>query len=185
MNPPQLFPGQTVFLDRNGTINRLAPQGEYIRHPSDLELLPGAADAIRSLNDLGITTIVVTNQRGVDLGLMSERDLESIHLRLSDLLAESNAYLDGIFYCPHGRAACECRKPKPGLLLKAKEDNPRVSLHRAVIIGDTEADVAAGQALGLTTIRLTSNAAISSRATLTAETLSEAIAILTGGRKQL
>lgn len=171
----RLFPGQTVFLDRDGTINRAAPQGDYISNPSELELLPGAADAIRSLNDLDITTIVVTNQRGIDLGLMSEDDLRSIHQRLIDLLAENDAYLDGIFYCPHGKDACECRKPQPGLLVKASDENPRVTLSGALMVGDTEADVETGRALGLSTIRLSSQASPPTNASLVFPSLGEAV----------
>lgn len=175
MNPLRLFPGQTVFLDRDGTINRPAPQGEYISNPSELELLPGAAHAIRSLNDLDITTILVTNQRGIDLGLMSEDDLWRIHQRLTDLLATNGAYLDGIFYCPHGEGACDCRKPQPGLLVKAHDENPRVTLPGALMVGDTEADVETGRALGLSTIRLSSLPYPSTNASLVFPSLAEAV----------
>lgn len=137
-----------AFLDRDGTINAKAPAGEYVTAPADLALLPGAAAAIRRLNDAGVEVIVVTNQRGLALERMTEADLAAIHDRLRALLAEQGAHIDAIYVCPHADHACECRKPRPGMLLQAARDRPWLSLGASVIVGDQASDVLAGQRAG-------------------------------------
>jgi D-glycero-D-manno-heptose 1,7-bisphosphate phosphatase len=143
-----------VFLDRDGTINVSPPPHEYVTHAGQLALIPGAAEAIARLNAAGSWVGVVTNQRGLARGLMNEDDLEAVHARLRELLAQHGAYLDGIWVCPHGCGDCECRKPKPGLLLAAQAAVPDLELGRATMIGDSESDVAAGNAVGAATIRI-------------------------------
>jgi D-glycero-D-manno-heptose 1,7-bisphosphate phosphatase len=107
-------PVRAVFLDRDGTLNRKAADGDYVKHPSELELLPRASAAVRRLNQQRVRVIVVTNQRGIALGRMSERDLEAIHIRLAAELARAGARVDAIYHCPHDGGACSCRKPAPG-----------------------------------------------------------------------
>jgi D-glycero-D-manno-heptose 1,7-bisphosphate phosphatase len=144
-----------AFLDRDGTINEKAGPGEYVTDPRGLRILEGAAPAIRRLNDAQMTVIVVTNQRGVALGRMTELELEWIHLRLEELLeAEAGARVDAILHCPHERDTCECRKPAPGLLVKARERWPWIDLGASVMIGDSDIDVMAGRAVAARTIRL-------------------------------
>jgi D-glycero-D-manno-heptose 1,7-bisphosphate phosphatase len=145
---------RTVFLDRDGTINRGAAEGGYIRSPEEVELLPGAAEAIRPLNELPAKVVVVTNQRGIALGLMSEEDLAAVNARLGELLAAAGAQLDAILHCPHEKGECDCRKPGPGMFERAVREVPGVSLEGAAMIGDSALDVEAGNRLGLTTIRL-------------------------------
>lgn len=145
---------RTVFLDRDGTINRGAAEGDYIRSPEEVELLPGAAEAIRLLNQLPAKVVVVTNQRGIALGLMSEDDLAAVNARLEQLLAAEGAQLDAILHCPHEKGECDCRKPGPGMFERAAREVPGVSLEGAAMIGDSPLDVEAGNRLGLTTIRL-------------------------------
>lgn len=152
MTSLKLFPGQTIFLDRDGTINHSPEEGKYITRPEELRLLPGAAEAIRILNKNQTTVVLATNQRGVSLGLMSEEDLGRVHGRLEELLDEEGAHLDHILYCPH--SSCSCRKPEAGLLLRAAEQFPEVSLRGAVIIGDSARDIGAGRAAGIDSIRL-------------------------------
>jgi D-glycero-D-manno-heptose 1,7-bisphosphate phosphatase len=141
-----------VFLDRDGTLNVKPPDGEYIERPEALELLPGAAEAVRMLNRAGLWAGVVTNQRGVALGRMSLQDLDSVHKRLRHLLDLEGAFIDAIYVCPHGLGACECRKPRPGLLLRAKREHPELDFARAAIIGDSSSDMQTGEQLGLTTM---------------------------------
>jgi D-glycero-D-manno-heptose 1,7-bisphosphate phosphatase len=141
-----------VFLDRDGTLNVKPRDGEYIEHPETLELLPGAAEAVRMLNRAGIWTGVVTNQRGVALGRMSTEDLDAVHERLKHLLCLQGAVVDAIYACPHGIDECGCRKPRPGLLLQAQREYPALDYARAAIVGDSSSDVQAGKCLGLTTI---------------------------------
>jgi D-glycero-D-manno-heptose 1,7-bisphosphate phosphatase len=143
-----------VFLDRDGTINVKAPEGDYVTAPDQLRLLPGAADAVAALNHAGVPVAVVTNQRGVARGLMSAADLAAVHDRLVDLLDENGARLDAILHCPHEAGSCACRKPAPGLLLQAAERLRLAGLESVVMIGDSESDVAAGLAAGARAIRL-------------------------------
>lgn len=141
-----------VFLDRDGTLNVKPPDGEYVERPQALELLPGAAEAVRMLNRAGIWTGVVTNQRGVALDRMSADDLDAVHERLRRLLGQEGAFLDEIYACPHQIGACACRKPQPGLLLRAQREHPALDFAHAAIVGDSSSDVQAGRRLGLMTV---------------------------------
>lgn len=144
----------TAFLDRDGTINVKAPDGNYVVDPEAVQLLPGAAAAIRELNLAGVRVIVVTNQRCIARGLLSPAGYGRVTARLRDLLAHGGAWLDAVYTCPHAASGCRCRKPEPGLLLAAAADDRRIDLARSVVIGDAETDVAAGAAAGTATIRL-------------------------------
>ena len=125
-----------------------------------MSLLPGAAEAIRRLNDAGITTIVVTKQRGIAVGRMTERDLDEVQAELSaQLETAAGARIDAFFHCPHDIGECDCRKPEVGMFLQARERLPSIEFGRSVIIGDGESDVAAGRTLGMETIRLGVDAA--------------------------
>ncbi len=146
--------GRTVFLDRDGTINRKAPEGKYVESVEELELLPGAAEAVSALNRAGAVVVVVTNQRGIALGRMTTSDLDAIHAELSARLATHGAHVDAYLHCPHGHDECDCRKPAPGLLLDAARLLPDVSLDGAVMIGDAESDVQAGRRAAVATVRL-------------------------------
>ncbi len=144
-----------AFLDRDGTINEKAPPGDYIKRPEEVSLLPGAADAVRRLNDAGVSAIVVTNQRGIALGRMSERDLEQVHAELSaQLEAAAGARIDAFFHCPHDSGQCDCRKPETGMFRQAHERFPWIDLAASVMIGDSASDVEAGHTLGMGTVRL-------------------------------
>ncbi len=137
--------GKAVFLDRDDTIIR---DRHYLADPDGVELMPGAAEAIRLLNLHRIPAIVVTNQSGIARGLFSERRLELIHLRLTELLAAHQAVLDAIYYCPHHPQGsverysipCTCRKPEPGLLMKAAQDFG-LDLARCYMVGDKLKDM--------------------------------------------
>jgi D-glycero-D-manno-heptose 1,7-bisphosphate phosphatase len=135
-----------VLLDRDGVINRHRPG--HVLTPSQLELLPGAAAAIRRLCHAGHRVIVVTNQSAVGRGLLSIDTLAAIHDRLQELVSSDDGGIDRFLVCPHHpRAGCTCRKPKPGLLLAAR-DQAGVELGHAVLIGDMPSDVAAARAAG-------------------------------------
>jgi D-glycero-D-manno-heptose 1,7-bisphosphate phosphatase len=143
-----------VFLDRDGTINVKAPEGEYITRPEELELLPGAGEGIRILNRAGVPVVVITNQRGVALGRMDEADLTAVHLRLQGLLSDHGARIDGIFYCPHDKGVCACRKPGTLLLRRAGTALGLTTLRHSVMIGDSPSDVEAGQRAGARAVLL-------------------------------
>jgi len=145
-----------VFLDRDGTIVR---EADYMRSVSQLRLLPGAAEAIRRLNEAGFAIVVTTNQSGIARGLLTEADLAEIHAALTNRLARRGARLDGIYYCPHHpqaalpayRKRCRCRKPAPGLLLRAARELG-LDLSRSFAVGDSRRDVEAGKRAGCSTI---------------------------------
>jgi D-glycero-D-manno-heptose 1,7-bisphosphate phosphatase len=139
---------RAAFLDRDGTINVKAPEGEYVTAPEGFEFLPGAERAIRLLAESGWRVIVVSNQRGVALGRMTEADVEAVNARMAHLP------IAGIFVCPHDRGVCDCRKPGTGLFRQARERFPGIDLERSVMIGDADSDIAAGQAIGARTFRV-------------------------------
>ncbi len=139
---------KALFLDRDGVINVSAPEGDYILSPEDFRLQSAVIPLIRFARAAGYLIVVVTNQRGVSLGLMSAEDLEAVHARMRELLALENADVDAVYSCMHGfDDACDCRKPKPGMLLAASRDLD-IDLSGSVMVGDKESDMAAGKAAG-------------------------------------
>lgn len=178
MSAPRIEPGRTVFLDRDGTINESAPEGEYVTSPEAMRLIPGAGDAVRMLNEHPVKVVVVTNQRGIALGKMSEADLAAIHRRLVDDLAGCGAHLDGIFHCPHQRGACDCRKPETGMFERAAREIEGVEIGAGAMIGDSAIDIEAGAKLGLTTVRLGATGEGDPVADLNAPSLLEAVGLL-------
>lgn len=128
-----------VFLDRDGVINEKPVKGEYIRTPAEFRLLPNIADWIRIFNALGLLVVVVTNQRGLALGVMNEDDLISVHAKMTRELAAHGAHLDDVFYCPHALDNCDCRKPKPGLVYAAR-DKWDIDLSQSLLLGDSDND---------------------------------------------
>ncbi|MEZ4648741.1 MAG: lipopolysaccharide heptosyltransferase II [Candidatus Eisenbacteria bacterium] len=137
-----------VFLDRDGTLIELVP---YLRRPEDVRLVPGAAAALRSLQERGCALVVVTNQSVVARGEASEEDVARVHDRLRELLAREGVVLDGIEVCPHHPEfgpACACRKPSPGMILRAAH-RLGVDLDASWMIGDNDADFGAAEAAGV------------------------------------
>lgn len=153
-------PKKVVFLDRDGVINKQMPRGDYVKKPEEFELLPGAVDALKRLYAAGYAIFVVTNQRGIALGTMTEDDLRAVHELMRQKLAEQGVSLAGIYYCPHPEGACECRKPKPGMLFRAARDHA-LDLTKAIMIGDSESDRLAGLAAGCKTIILSPSQTLS------------------------
>ena len=129
---------KAVFLDRDGTIARDVP---YCSRPEDFELLPGAAEAIRLLNEYGFKVVIVTNQSGIARGYFTERMLARIHDKMQKELAKQGAHVDAIYYCPHHPDDnCDCRKPKPKMVLQAAVDLD-IDLNQSYVIGDSEMDI--------------------------------------------
>lgn len=153
-----------AFLDRDGVIVR---EVGYITRTDQLELYPGAAEAVAELNRRGYLTIVVTNQSAVARKMISEPELQSIHESITAKLAEQNAYLDAIYYCPHFppedgeaeekpyRVHCGCRKPEPGMIQQACRDF-LIDVPGSFLVGDRESDIVLGHGAGMTTILLES-----------------------------
>jgi len=144
-----------VFLDRDGTINE---EVDFLRTPDELRLIDGAADAIRRLNARGVVTCVISNQSGVARGYLTESDLHVIHERLRSDLKEGGASLDRIYYCPHYpdgmppyNTICDCRKPKPGMILQGIQEFS-LDPARSFVVGDRTVDILAGRAAGASAI---------------------------------
>ncbi len=151
---------KAIFLDRDGTIN------EYVGFLTDIKefrLLDGVAEAIRKINASGYLAIVVTNQPIIARGEVSFTELQEIHNKMETLLGAEGAYIDAIYFCPHHpdkgfegerveyKISCDCRKPKPGMLLKAAEDF-NIDLSRSWMVGDGKNDVEAGKNAGCKTV---------------------------------
>ncbi len=150
---------KAIFLDRDGTINKYVG---FLRNIDDFELLPGVAKAIKMINESGYLAIVVTNQPVIARGEVTVPELQLIHDKMETLLGAEGAYLDAIYYCPHHphkgyegevpelKTDCGCRKPMPGMLIKAAKDF-NIDLSQSWMIGDGESDVRAGKAAGVRT----------------------------------
>lgn len=150
---------KAIFMDRDGTINRYVG---FLRKPEEFELLPGAAEAIRRINNSGYLAIVVTNQPVIARGEVTIDQLQLIHNKMETLLGREGAYLDAIYYCPHHpdkgfkgeipelKIQCSCRKPGPGMLLQAA-DEYNLDLGNSWMVGDSYTDMEAGKAAGCKT----------------------------------
>ena len=166
---PGVSDGSTVvrraaFLDRDGVINKMFYQPEFgildsPANPDQFELLPGAGEAIAELNGLGLLVIVVSNQPGIAKGKFTPALLEAMEQKMALGIEAGGGKLDAAFYCLHHpeavleeyRLRCECRKPEPGLLLRAARER-KIDLASSYMIGDGVTDIAAGRAVGATTL---------------------------------
>ena len=145
-------PRGAVFIDRDGT---LTEEVGYVNHPRRLRLLPRSAEAIRRLNRAGVAAVVTTNQAGVARGYFSEDVLAAVNAALVAQLKDEGAHLDDLYVCPHHptegeppfRTDCDCRKPRPGLLLRAAAELD-LSLGRSTLVGDKASDLATARAVG-------------------------------------
>ena len=138
-----------VFLDRDGTINE---EVGYLGNPDSLRLLPGAAGAIRRLNESGFAAIVVTNQSAIGRGYFSSEDVAAVNTCLIERLRARGACIDGLYVCPHRPdERCNCRKPQPGLLLQAAEEHG-LDVRRSFLVGDKESDLDSGRRAGCRTV---------------------------------
>lgn len=150
---------KAIFLDRDGTINKYVG---FLRNINQFELIDGVSEAIKKINASGYLAIVVTNQPVIARGEVSFEELEEIHRKMETLLGEKGAYLDSIYYCPHHphkgyegerpelKIDCKCRKPKPGMLVKAAQDF-NIDLSQSWMVGDGENDIKAGKNAGCRT----------------------------------
>ena len=144
---------RAIFMDRDGTI---ADEVGYVNHIDRHRLLPRSAEAVRRVNAAGFLAFVVTNQSGVARGLFDEELLHEVHAKLRASLEREGARLDGIYYCPHHpkegeppwKQDCDCRKPRPGLLLRAAREHD-VDLGSSYMIGDTVLDIEAARNSGM------------------------------------
>jgi D-glycero-D-manno-heptose 1,7-bisphosphate phosphatase len=145
---------KAAFLDRDGVINRKPPEGEYVTRWEEMQFLPGVPEAIALLRGVGYCVFVVSNQRCVAKGLLTQHELELIHQRMCQELADAGAEITKVYYCPHEKQPpCSCRKPAPGMLLTAAQVHG-LDLTSSWMIGDSDVDVAAGRNAGCRTVRL-------------------------------
>ena len=150
-------PRPAVFFDRDGTVN--ADKG-YTHRPDDLIFLPGAVAAVKRVNDLGWYAFLVTNQSGVARGYFTETDVQVFHTHMQDQLRTAGARFDDIRYCPHhpeGKVeayarACDCRKPKAGMILDLMRKWP-VIREGSLVVGNSDSDMQAARGAGLRAIR--------------------------------
>ena len=141
-----------VFIDRDGT---LTEEVGYVNHPSRLSLLPRSAEAIRRLNAAGVPAVLITNQAGLARGYFTEDVLHAVNATLAARLKDAGAHLDGLYVCPHHptegeppwRAVCDCRKPAPGLLLRAAAEMG-LDLAASTMVGDKESDLVPARRVG-------------------------------------
>lgn len=173
---------RAIFLDRDGTINQY---NGFVKNTDEFSLIPNVASAIKKINESGYLAIVVTNQPVIARGETTVEGLNEIHNKMETLLGKEGAYIDAIYYCPHHphkgfegevpelKIDCECRKPKPGLLLRAaKEYN--IDLSQSFMIGDSENDILAGIKAGCETI-LISNEKVDYNQSTTVSNLYDAV----------
>jgi D-glycero-D-manno-heptose 1,7-bisphosphate phosphatase len=142
-----------IFFDRDGVLNE---DPGYLHKPGDFRWMPGAREAVRLANDAGWLTFVITNQAGVARGYYDEATVHRLHLWIAGQLAATGAHIDAFYYCPHHPTAglgdylqdCACRKPRPGMVLKALSEWP-VDRDKSILIGDYPSDIEAGRAAGV------------------------------------
>src|SRR2546429_2033319 len=140
----------TIFLDRDGVINE--NRADYVKSWSEFRFLPGSSEAIAKLTQAGHRIIVCTNQAGIARGTLSVEAVEDIHHRMIASIYDIGGKIEKVYYCPHDRDGdCSCRKPRPGMLLRAR-DELGIDLRDAVFIGDSITDVRAGLAAGVHSI---------------------------------
>lgn len=145
-----------LILDRDGTIN---VEVDFLKDPDEIQLIPGAARAIREANEVGIKTCVVSNQSGIARGILSESQLDVVHQRLLEVLSQEGAHIDRIYYCPHHpdfgappyRKVCTCRKPNTGMLLMASQELG-IILEKSFVVGDRCCDIQSGKQVGCGTV---------------------------------
>lgn len=152
--PPKMLP--TVFLDRDGTINK---EIGYLSEPEKFELLPNALAGMKKMQDMGYRLVIVTNQGGIGLGYFTKEDFYRVNKKMLTEVSQAGVMLDKIYFCPHSKAEnCPCRKPEIGLILRAK-DELNLDLSHSFFIGDSEVDIQAGAKAGMKTILIESKLA--------------------------
>lgn len=128
------------------------PEGSYVTAWADFRVLPGVPAAVARLNRAGLRVIVVSNQRGIALGLYSEADVAAIHANLQSALKANGAHVDAFYFCPHDKGQCDCRKPLPGMFEQAQRAFPDITASTSAMVGDSLSDIEFGKRLGMRTV---------------------------------
>lgn len=169
---------KAVFLDRDGTI---MVDTRYCHEPEKVRLIENAAEGLRLLSEGGFFLAIVTNQSGIARGYFTERELTVVNSRLREELRAKGADFNALFYCPHSPLdQCDCRKPRPGLILRAASDHD-LDLHSSFTIGDQESDVEAGRSAGTKTVLISERGRSTASADFYAGNLTEAARFILGG----
>ena len=168
----------TLFLDRDGVINERL-MGAYVRSIDEFKFLKEIPETIAQLSAIFGRVIVVTNQQGIGKGLMTERNLEEVHIYMCAKVEAHGGKIDYCFYAPElDGAENNMRKPQPGMALRAKEHFPEIQFDRSVMVGDADSDIVFGQQLGMKTVRVRTVEPIGIAADETVNSLSEFLKVL-------
>ncbi len=148
----------TLFLDRDGVINRRILD-DYVKTIDEFVFLDGVLESLKIFNGIFGRIIVVTNQRGIALGVMNVDDLLAIHNYMIKEIQNNGGRIDNIYYCPHDRDDnCDCRKPKPGMLIKAQKEFPEINFSRSIMVGDSASDMELGRSRSLLNVFISDSA---------------------------
>jgi histidinol-phosphate phosphatase family protein len=142
-----------IFIDRDGVINY--NRNDYVKSWDEFKFIPGAKKAIKRINETDRLLILITNQSPIGRGIFTKETLDNIHFKMLNELGEAGAHIDAIYFCPHKPDdGCDCRKPKPGLILRAASDY-NIDLRKSWMIGDSDSDLKAGKDAGCKTLKVT------------------------------
>ena len=154
LNSTMIPKNRAIFLDRDGVLNK--DRIDYVKNIDELEIFPNIGKCIRQINERGFLVIVITNQSAIGRKLITSNDVENIHEHIQNFLKKSNAKIDAFYYCPHHpNDNCNCRKPKPGLLIKAAHDFS-INLENSWMIGDHDRDIESGLNAGCKSMKVSS-----------------------------
>ncbi len=141
-----------IFLDRDGVISIFKPE-DFIKNWEEFEFIPEAIEGLKILTDSGYKIVIISNQSGIGKGIFSQKDLDEITENMKKVLNKKGTGIYKVYYCPHREDEnCNCRKPKTGLFLKAKEEIGNIDFSKTFFIGDSERDIIAGKKIGTKTI---------------------------------
>lgn len=142
---------KAVFLDRDGVINKKAPEHDYIKSWADFEFVPDIIEVIKELSK-NFLVVVITNQRGIAKKMLSLHTLENIHNNMKSEIEKAGGRIDGIYFCPHDKKDnCDCRKPRPGMIIRASKELD-IDIDNSFMVGDSIEDIEAGKKAGCKTI---------------------------------
>lgn len=146
---------KAVFLDRDGVINK--ERSDYVKTVSELEILPNLYESIKQLKKAGFIVVVITNQSAINRGLTNHDNINHIHSFIQEYLKRHGTCIDAFYYCPHKPDEnCACRKPKPGLLIKAANEL-HIDLKSSWMIGDSDSDIESAVLVGCKSIKVGTN----------------------------
>tara|TARA_B100000963_G_scaffold192519_1_gene167603 strand:+ start:31537 stop:32028 length:492 start_codon:yes stop_codon:yes gene_type:complete len=149
-----MFDGSTLFLDRDGVINKKL-EGRYVRFFEEFSFMPGAITAISKLSQVFQYIIIITNQQGIGKGLMTEIELDLLHKQMIHELKKKGGKIDAIYYCTDlASKKCNCRKPGTKMFENAIKDFPKIDIIKSYMIGDSDSDIQAGNAMQLNTVKV-------------------------------